>query len=350
MTSYDTFVIGASAGGVEALIQLVSRLPASLPAAILVVVHIPPNAHSLLPQILSRKGSLPAAHAEDGEPIRAGRIYVAPPDRHLLINGGAIHLSTGPRENSARPAIDPLFRSAARSRGSRVVGLVLSGNLGDGSLGLQAIKSAGGLALVQDPEEALFPGMPLSAIQQVSVDAILPLDGLARKITALADSRAEEGEPAMALNSEDPEKFVRADIESFEGGENKNGRSMLTCPECGGVIWELHQGDMVTFRCHVGHAYSVESFLFEQGSRLEAALWTAVRALEERAALLERLSSTAATRNSPNLEERLHQQAVEVERSADLIRTLLLDQGLPNPSLSFRPSEDEPGRPGPPPS
>jgi two-component system, chemotaxis family, protein-glutamate methylesterase/glutaminase len=348
MPSYDTFVIGASAGGVEALIRLVGQLPAKLPAAIFVVVHFPPTAHSALPQILSRKGELPAFHPQDGEAIEPGRIYVAPPDRHMLINGSFIHLSAGPRENSVRPAIDPLFRSAARSRGSRAVGIVLSGTLGDGSGGLQAIKSEGGLAFVQDPHEALYSGMPLNAIQQAQVDAVLKVDDLAQTIVSLSSSPVIEGGTTVPSREVDPNRIIQKDFQEFEIGKDKNGHSVLTCPDCGGVIWEMHEGEVVSFRCHVGHAYSVDSFLFEQGSRLEGALWTAVRALEERASLLRRLSAMSANRSASLLEKRLAQQAEEVEQSADVIRRLL-ESGAPGTYLAPK-SNDRPRHAGPPPA
>ena len=174
MAKKDIVVIGASAGGIEALRELVSELPADLPAALFVVVHIQPYAVSRLPEILSRAGALPATHASNGEPIQPGHIYVAPPDRHLLVRQGRIALSRGPRENHSRPAIDPLFRSAARAYGSRVIGVVLSGALYDGSMGLLVVKTRGGMAIVQDPREAAVDSMPRSALRLVEADAVLP--------------------------------------------------------------------------------------------------------------------------------------------------------------------------------
>ncbi len=348
MASHDIFVIGASAGGVEALTRLVGMLPPNLPASLFVVVHISPTANSALPQILSRTGSLPASHPQEREKIHLGRIYVAPPDRHMLIEGDTVLLSYGPRENSLRPAIDPLFRSAARSLGSRVTGMILSGTLGDGSAGLQAIKSAGGLAFVQDPQEALFSGMPLNTLQQVAVDGVRPLEGLAQEIISLAGSRPESGDTIMSSQQSEPDRFIQGDIADFEKGETSSARSVFTCPECGGVIWELREGPVLTYRCHVGHVYSIDSFLTEQASQLEAALWTAVRALEERASLLKRMSNMAEARGNAYLLRRLQGQSEEIEESASVIRRLLVDDGLPNISLYLKPTGDEPHSPTPP--
>lgn len=192
MTGHDTIAIGASAGGVEALRQLVGSLPSDLPAAIFVVLHIAPNGCSVLPSILNRCSKLPVVHPKDGELIEYGKIYVAPPDSHLLVKRGYIQLSHGPKENRHRPAIDALFRTAARYYGSRVVGVVLSGNLDDGTAGLLAIKMQGGVAIVQDPEEALYDGMPRSAIENVEVDRILPLSEMAEVLTKLAGESVHE--------------------------------------------------------------------------------------------------------------------------------------------------------------
>ncbi len=199
MPGHDIIVIGASAGGVEALTNLVSLLPGELPASLFIVLHVPPHGSSVLPRILGRKSQLPVVHASHGEPILPGRVYVAPPDHHLLIRRGVIHLSRGPRENGHRPALDPLFRSAAVAYGPRVVGVVLSGSLDDGTAGLEAIKQRGGLAMVQDPNEALYPGMPRSAVETVAVDHVAPISELAVLLDHLAHDAVEDesGDPPM---------------------------------------------------------------------------------------------------------------------------------------------------------
>ena len=198
MTGHDIIVIGASSGGIESLTELVSGLPQDLPASVFVVVHVPARAVSLLPQILSRAGAIAAAHAKDNEPLRHGRIYVAPPDFHLLLRDGSVRLVRGPRENNHRPAIDPLFRTAARSYGPRVIGVVLSGALDDGTAGLSAVKKSGGVAIVQDPKDALFPDMPRYAMQAISVDHCVPKGDIARLLARLvAEQVKEKTDPAV---------------------------------------------------------------------------------------------------------------------------------------------------------
>lgn len=190
MPDRNIIVIGASAGGVETLIQLCKKLPRTLPATLFVAIHFPKNTPSLLPRILTRAGKLPAIHPENGEVIQENMIYVAPTDYHMDVNPGRIRLSRGPRENGYRPAIDRMFRTAARAYGQRVVGVVLSGMLSDGALGLQTIQEAGGLAIVQDPQEALYPGMPENALRSVTADAVLSLAGIANRIIQLAEEPA----------------------------------------------------------------------------------------------------------------------------------------------------------------
>jgi two-component system chemotaxis response regulator CheB len=199
MPGHDIIVIGFSAGGVDALVRLVQGLPSNLPAALFVVHHFPASAVSVLPSILSRAGALPATHATDREPIECGRIYVAPPDRHLLLNNGRILVTRGPRENGHRPAIDPLFRTAAKAHGSRVIGVLLSGTMDDGTAGLMAIKRSGGMVVVQDPRDALYGGMPASAIEQVEVDHIVPASDLAPLLIRLVNEPGAEREGSDQL-------------------------------------------------------------------------------------------------------------------------------------------------------
>jgi two-component system chemotaxis response regulator CheB len=326
MLTHDRIVIGASAGGIEALSTLIGKLPVDLPAAIFAVVHFPSQSISVLPRILNRARRLPAEHAADGEPVQPGRVYVAPPDRHLLVRGDRIQLVRGPREHGFRPAIDPLFRSAAQAYGPRSVGVILSGTLSDGVAGMQAIKNAGGVAIVQEPVEALFPGLPLHAIEQVQVDYRLSLVEIASTIDRLAALPVrEKGIKPMVDENEIEASFVKQDMQTYTQGQDNGNRTVLTCPGCGGVIWELQEGELIRFRCHVGHAYSADSLLVEQGEALEGALWTAVRALEERAALLGRLATQALARDSQHTAGRFQKQAEEAERQADVIRRVLLN-------------------------
>jgi len=325
MPDHGIVVVGASAGGVEALAHLAASLPADLSAAVFVVLHLPATGASALPEILGRHGPLPAAHVTDGEPIQPGRIYVAPPDHHVLLRAGHVHLSRGPRENGHRPAVDPLFRSAAREYATRVVGVVLSGALDDGTAGLLAIKSRGGIAVVQDPADALYPGMPGNALQQVEVDHVLPAAAmgelLARLIADSAEAPADPAPTGMRVEVE-MEGFS---LEAFEG--NHPGRpSGFSCPDCHGVLWQIRDGGLQRYRCRVGHAWSPESLLTRQSEALEAALWVALRSLEERAALARRLAEPARRRGHRITASRFEEQAAEAQQAARLVRDLLLNR------------------------
>jgi two-component system chemotaxis response regulator CheB len=254
----------------------------------------------------------------------------------------------GPRQHGSRPAIDPLFFSAAQEYGPRVIGVVLSGTLSDGAAGLQDIKRAGGIALVQDPQEAMFPDMPLRAIEGTVVDGVLPLNEIAHTLRRIVHEEIPEREIINMTDENSLENhFVQEDIQSFSRGDTPNTRSVLTCPECGGVIWEMHEGPLLRYRCHVGHIYSDDSMLAEQGKALENALWTAVRALEERAALLVRLANQAKARESLQVASRFQEQAQEAERQADVIRRVLatgktIGLELAAPSSAALPGSDSP--------
>jgi two-component system chemotaxis response regulator CheB len=315
--------IGASAGGVEALMTLASMLPADLPAAVLIVMHVPPNSPSVMPTLLRRAGKLPAAHPSDGQRLVPGHIYVAPPDFHLLVHRGHVRLSVGPRENGHRPAVDPLFRTAARAYGARVVGVVLSGNLDDGTAGLQAIKSRGGVAVVQDPAEALYPGMPRSAMQHVAVDHVLPLLDMARLLTELAQAPVSEGEEPVTDELEHDIESVEMAPEPMDGVHRSGRVSALTCPECHGALWEIRDGEVIRYRCRTGHAFSAETLLDEQGKGLEAALWIALRALEEHAALIRRMTERARKNKHAQTVRKFEEQERTIEARAEVIRRLL---------------------------
>lgn len=321
MPCRDIIVIGASAGGVEALSELIGRLPADIPAALFVVLHVPTHGKSAMPKILSRSGPLLASHPKNGTAIAHGHVYVAPPNYHLLVKHDHIGLVRGPRENSHRPAIDPLFRSAARAYGRRVVGVVLSGLLDDGTAGLLAIKACGGVALVQDPDEALFTGMPSSAIENVAVDSVLPLSGLASELVRLAHESVSE--EAFVPESVEFETDIAQMDRKFAGDNRPGTLSGFGCPECGGTLWELADGRLLRFRCRTGHAYSIDSLLAEQSNALEEALWTALRALEENAALARRLAERAQARNYTRTAERFELQVREAERRVEVVRHLL---------------------------
>ncbi len=338
----DIVAVGASAGGVEALAELAALLPARLPAAVLVVLHMPAYGHSVLPDILSRRGSLPAVHAVDGQKIEAGRIYVAPPDHHLLVRDGQVRLTRGPAENNHRPAIDALFRSAARAYGTRVVGVVLTGTLDDGTAGLQSIKSRGGLALVQDPAEAPFTGMPLSAIENVAVDAVETLAGLARTITRLSGEQAPAAQKEGSVTPDLEEDVAVAEMDLGRLDNRTEGSpSAFSCPDCHGVLWEISEGDLVRYRCRVGHAYSPQSLLASQSENLEEALWAALRALEESASMAERLQARASERGHVLSAQQFGSQASDARHRAQIIHGVLTggqiaaSSGAPPPESSL---------------
>ena len=325
MPGHDIIVVGASAGGVEALRQLVGSLPKDLPAAIFVVLHIAPNGYSVLPSILNRRSKLPAVHPKDGQPIEYGNIYVAPPDRHLLIKRGHIHLSHGPKENRHRPAIDPLFRTAARCYGRRVVGVVLSGALDDGTAGLSAIKEQGGVAIVQDPDEAMYDSMPRSAIENVQVDRILPVSEIAAFLVSLAGDPVEEDASPNNGELEIESDMAELDMGAMQSSDRPGKVSAYSCPECGGVLWELEDGNLLRFRCRVGHAFSPQTLLDNQTEVLEEALWSALRGLKEREALSRRLAERARKQGNNFSAERFESAAQATEKHAEAIRRVLLN-------------------------
>lgn len=325
MARRDVVVVGASAGGVETLRTLVAALPASLPAAIFVVVHFPPGSTSVLPRILSRHGPLPAEHPRDGAPFEQGRIYVAPPDHHLLVKRGTVRLVRGPRENASRPAVDPLFRSAARAYGPRVLGLVLSGNLDDGTAGLASVKRWGGLAAAQDPEDALYGGMPGSAIAHVDVDRVLTLAEMPRFLEEAVGMQVHDDtdEELAARGADEPDVTELA--AALRAEEAREGvPSAFTCPECHGALWEVREGELTRYRCRTGHAYNVETLFAHQGEAMEAALWTALTALEERAAMAGRMAERMGQRGHPAVAARYAEQVAETEQRAELLRRALL--------------------------
>jgi two-component system chemotaxis response regulator CheB len=328
MATHDTIVVGASAGGVEALTTLVRGLGLELPAAVLIVLHVAPDYPSFLPTILSRDARLPVAHAVDGEEITTGRVYVAPPDHHLIIERQHLRLVHGPKENLHRPSIDALFRSAARWAGPRTIGVVLTGARDDGAAGMRAIKQRGGITIVQDPAEAPFPSMPLSVMKRMKVDYSMPLSDIAPLLNKLSDQPTDpEGRYPVPENIEIEARIAQQDIESEEliASVEKIGKvSRLTCPDCNGALWEINDEDMLRFRCHVGHAYSTDSLTDGQGQMLEIALWSAVRTLEEQIMLAKRIIERARKGKQMRAVQMFEQRAKEAQEHSSAIRRLLL--------------------------
>ncbi|WP_437963158.1 chemotaxis protein CheB [Sorangium sp. So ce260] len=320
MPGHDIITIGASAGGVEVLIALIGGLPSDLPASLFVVLHLASASRSVLPQILARTTRMPVAAAVDGEPIEQGRIYIAPADNHLMLDDGFVRVVRTAKENGHRPAVDPLFRTAAEAYGARVVGVVLSGMRDCGTAGLLEIKLRGGIAVVQDPTEALFPEMPQSALDNVPVDYCVPLARLPPLLTELVQRRAGEA-PAEA---ESPHGLVGEKMEAPE--------VEFTCPDCGGNLTRNGDGAALTFRCKVGHRYSPEGLEDEQADALEAALWIALRTIEDTAALARRMAMRATERNQLHMTAHFEEKVRVAEERGALVRRVLLGTGGGNGS------------------
>ena len=333
----DIVVIGGSAGSLQPVREILRGLPAGFPGSIFVVIHVSPDSPGLLYQYLAERGSLPASQARDGETIQPGHIYVARPDCHLTLERGRIRVQRGPRENRHRPAIDPLFRTAARVYGPRVVGIVLSGLLDDGAAGLYAIKQRGGVAIVQDPKDAAWDEMPRRALQYSSPQYILPANEIAPNLMKLI--HADRDEAVMNTNPHDKSSHEHSSSKTsgsvssdnsdqnlkaayFDEGEGVP--SVFACPECHGVLWELKDKNLVRFRCRVGHSYSTESLSQELSEASETALWAAMRALEEKAALQRRIADQLSGDNRSAT--RLRDQSAADDAHAHVIRDIIFNR------------------------
>ena len=320
-------VVGASAGGVEALKEVVAGLPSDLAAAVGIVLHVSPNAESRLPGILARAGSLPAEQASDGEPILAGHVYVAPPDRHLLVRDGRWAVVRGPRENGFRPAIDPLFRSAAARFGRTVVAVVLSGTLTDGSAGAAAVSRVGGCVVVQEPADALFPEMPFATIMRDHPDRVLPVAEIAPAVVEMLanlsqeDAVSDNDRKEMTLET----SYAALERNAITGTDPPGEPSRMSCPACGGVLWEARDDEVLRFRCRVGHAYTADAVLDGQSESVDAALWAALRALHERAELADRVARRIRERSGLGA-DRFDAMAQEALEQAEVIRRSLLER------------------------
>lgn len=305
-------VIGGSAGALGAFQQLVSDLPADIPAAIFVVSHVPPDSVSAMPHILSRSGSLFANHAIEGAPISPGRIIVAPPNYHLVLERGMMHVVDWAKENSQRPSIDVLFRTAANTYGDLVCGVLLSGTLDDGVAGLESIRKAGGITIAQDPADALFPDMPRNAISAGAVEFAATAENLGAAIVESVQKivRSAVGDPNPAPATD----------------ERRVGTpSVFTCPDCGGTLWESDEDGQLRFRCRTGHAYNVNAIMSAQHNSLEASLWTTLRIIEERIDFFVRMARRARQRGDKHSADRYTRQAEEHEADHGRVRQALAD-------------------------
>lgn len=329
MPGHDIIVIGTSAGGLKALGLVLGALSPHLDAALFIVQHLPADKPSILPQILTDISPLPACHATDGEPIQTRRVYVAPPDYHLLVNQGSMRLVRGPQENRFRPAIDTLFRSAARAYGPRVVGVVLTGYLDDGTVGLQAIKKRGGVAIVQDPEEAEYPSMAKSALRFVKVDYCLPLVEIPSQLIQLSKQPAasEEAYPVtqeIEVESNIAEQGMSTQ-ELLENVATIGTRTTYTCPECNGSIWQIGTSELLRFRCHTGHSFTANVFLSEQTQNIENALWSAVRAMEEKVTFSRQMADRMKNYNLQNAVAKYEDHANRLDAEVSIIRGIILN-------------------------
>lgn len=316
----DIIVIGGSSGGYDALRTLVQGLPPDLPAAVFVVLHVGANSH--LADILGKIGPLPAMPAVPGGHFERGRIYVAVPGFHLMLHDGHMLLRRGPRENLSRPAIDPLFRSAAASCGGRVIGVVLSGALADGTAGLRAIKRCGGLAVVQDPADALVSAMPCSALRHVEVDHVSRMDDMADLLSKLARQPAGAS-PDVPLDIRIEAAIAAQEPADMRADDMLGTPSRFTCPECHGALWEIEDGSMLRYRCHVGHAFAADAVLASQGDEIDRLLGTLLRSHQERAALAHRMAKHERANDRQMLAEHLERRAQDYERDVEIMRELL---------------------------
>lgn len=338
MPGHDIIVIGASAGGLDAIRKVAKGLPADSPAALFFVLHMSPHSPFTLPELIARAGPLPARGAVDGAPILPGTITVAPPDRHLLLEEGHVRVLRGPKENLSRPAIDPLFRTAARVYGPRVVGVILTGNLDNGTAGLQDVKARGGIAVVQDPEEAHSPSMPRSAQQFTAVDHVARLAALGPLLgrLALKPVRPEAAPPV-------PE---RIDLESRNVAMETNGvgaidrlgePSQLACPECHGALTRIEVDRFLRYRCHEGHAYTARAMAAEQKEVSDRGLWDLIRLFEERASLHAQMAAWSRQKNQDDPGAgRWEAEVARLKEGAIQIRNLFGQEagGQPDPGVS----------------
>ena len=312
----DLVVIGGSAGALEPLKEIVAGLPADLPAAVAVVIHMGPTQPTMLGPILNRGGGPPAITPREGDPATPGYVYVATPDRHLEVGVDGIHLGCGPRINGARPSIDVLFQSAAHAYGSRTIGVVLSGGLDDGSAGLAAIRQAGGIGIVQRPEEAVAASMPRSAILRAHPQHVASAGEIARLIVdAVNEEAPERGSPAPKGEGAMPDDVAARDIEGTVTG--------LTCPECHGAIWMRSDPALETFSCRVGHMYSPETFFEIQAEYVENALWAGVRSLEEQASYARVMSARAERLGDERGREQFEARRRVASANAEILRNVV---------------------------
>lgn len=331
MPKRDIIVIGASAGGIVALRKLVASLPTDFGAAMFIVQHVSAHTVSYLPDILNRSGPLRAVHPHDGDPIKTGRIYVAPPDCHLLMEEDRVLVKKGPKENRFRPSIDALFRSAAYTYGPRVIGVVLTGLLNDGTSGMWSVQRLGGVCVVQEPEDAEYNSMPTSVLEYVDADYVVPLADMAATLCRLvAEPMTDEPE---LLPDEDrrlqAEIQIAAQDNAFDIGIMDMGQpTTLTCPECNGVLVSINEGKLLRYRCHTGHGFTADALLAELTKSVEETHWQVVRGLEEAVMLLEQIANNYEKAGHAKDADRFREKAEETRTRARHVREEVFSYGV----------------------
>jgi two-component system chemotaxis response regulator CheB len=317
--------MGASTGGFEAFKKIIQDLPPDIDASIFIVWHISPNIRGILPDVLNKVNTIYAAHAYDKETIEPNRIYVAPPDHHLLIEDGLVRVTRGPKENRFRPAVDPLFRSAAYAYGQRVIGVVLSGGLDDGTAGLWRIKYSGGIAVVQDPADAEVPSMPENAQREVAIDHCVPVSEMAALLARLSKEEITEKTEDMKDEKTKTEIAIAAEENALrKGAVNLGEPSSFACPECHGVLAKILDGSLVRYRCHTGHAYSADTLMAAITEKIEDSLYSAIRGMDESILLLNHIGDHYAEANDPKLAGAYFKKAKEAEERSLLVRKAVL--------------------------
>lgn len=322
-------VVGGSAGGVNALRALVKGLPPNFMSPIFIAWHMSPDSSGILPELLGSLTPLRVAHALDYEPIAPGRIYVAPPDHHLLIEDGYVRITRGPKENRFRPAIDPLFRSAAYAYSNRVIGVIVSGALDDGVAGLWTIKNNGGISVVQDPADADIPSMPQNALRENPVDHCVPAADFPALLLKLTQQRMPAKKQKPQQVPTEVEKDVAGEVrgaglKAFSLGE----LSPFSCPECHGVLARIKEGSVIRFRCHTGHAYSADTLLAGLTDQIEQQLYSAMRGMEESILLLNHMGDHYAEDNEPGKAAFCFKKAKEAEERSQQVRNIIRTQEM----------------------
>jgi two-component system chemotaxis response regulator CheB len=341
-TAQRIIVIGASAGGFEAFKKLIAALPPNFSTPIFIVWHMSPDVRGVLPQVLNRVNTITAAHAYNNEEIKPARIYVAPPDHHLLIEEGKVLVTHGPKENRFRPAVDPLFRSAAYAYGSRVIGVILSGALDDGTAGLWAVKHYGGTAVVQDPMEAEVPSMPENAMREVQVDYIVGIAELADLLVRLSNEPITENTARMKDEQTKKEIQVAAEERAMQRGMLAFGElSPYACPECHGVLSRLRDDNIIRYRCHTGHAYSADTLIAAITENIEDSLYSAMRGMDESILFLNHLGDHYAEVNNPGLAALYFKKAKEAQDRSEWVRKAALSHELLNKDALRKEVESE---------